>query len=119
MIDCKVIYFLTFQIKTQQTKLKKRQWLHGLVHEFEPAMHGVPLRRINEVIGGGKIQLLEQDGFLAVIYTLKIPNTIGFMLVNDIVEAAVESEFMRLYPIEFVTFFGCKMKLNELIFRNG
>ncbi len=41
------------------------------------------------------------------------------MLVHDIVEAAVEPEFMRLHPIEFLTFFGGKMKLNKLIFRNG
>lgn len=41
------------------------------------------------------------------------------MLVHDIIKAAVESEFMRLHPIEFLTFFGCKMKLNKLIFRNG
>ena len=55
MIDPKVINLFTFQIKMQQTKHIKLNWLHGLVHEFEPAMHGVLLRRINEVVGGGKI----------------------------------------------------------------
>ena len=40
------------------------------------------------------------------------------MLVNYIIKAAVESEFMRFDPIKFMTFFGGEMKLNELIFRN-
>ena len=40
------------------------------------------------------------------------------MLIHNVVEAAVESEFMRFDPIKFMTFFGGEMKLNELIFRN-
>ena len=37
---------------------------------------------------------------------------------NDIVEAAIEPEFMRLNPIQLLTFLGCKMKLDQLIFWN-
>ena len=55
MIDPKVINLLTFYIKMQQTKLKKLNRLHGIVHEFEPAMHGVLLRWIDKVVCGGKI----------------------------------------------------------------
>lgn len=41
------------------------------------------------------------------------------MLVNYIIKTTIESEFMWLHPIEFLTFFGGKMKLNKLVFRNG
>jgi hypothetical protein len=40
------------------------------------------------------------------------------MLVHNIVKTAVESEFVGLDPIEFLTFFCSEMKLNQLIFRN-
>jgi hypothetical protein len=56
---------------------------------------------------------------LTVIDALKIPNTVYLLLVNYVVEAAIEPEFMGLYPIQLLAFFGGEMKLKQLIFRNG